>query len=99
MQQQSRHKQPRYHFRPINLPVKRIQLSAVVKRPKDERSQAENVEVRGAGGVPAANENEQADEEIQQANRAKVIFCSDGLCRRRGYKRRFEFLTIARQLV
>src|SRR5579862_1733401 len=40
---------------------------------KDERHQAENVEVDGSRRVPAARKNEKSDEEIQNGGDAQVI--------------------------
>src|SRR5438105_3462819 len=74
MEQQAGHQQTRHDFGPINLPVESVQFSAEVERPKAERSQAKNVEVHGPGSIPPADENEQADEQVKQADNAKVIF-------------------------
>jgi hypothetical protein len=34
--------------------------------------------MHGAGGVPSANEDEQANEEIQQTDKAQVVFYVQG---------------------
>ena len=52
---------------PVDDPVEGIQFAAVVEAVKNERNQTENIEMDGAGRVPAADENEQADEKIEQA--------------------------------
>ena len=55
--------------------------------------------MHGARGVPAADENEQADEQIEQAHDAQVILgCQRLFCRRRE-QRGFEFLAAARKFV
>src|SRR5437660_12140822 len=91
VKQQCGHREASHNFRPVDFPVESVQLPAEVERPKYERGKAENVKVDSAGSVPAANENEQADEEIQQADDAKVILGGKGLlqigrasCRERG---------------
>ena len=59
---------------------RRIQLSAVVKAIKNERNQAENVEVNRARRVPAANENEKSDEKIEQRGRCADSSRSRRIC-------------------
>ncbi len=43
---------------PVDLGVEGIQFAAVMERIEDERDEAEDVEVNGAGSVPPADENE-----------------------------------------
>src|SRR6266567_2582481 len=99
MEQQSRHQQARRDFRPINLPVEGVQLRAEVERPKNERSQAENIKVHGAGSVPAANKNEQADEEIQQTHDAKVILSGKRFFCGSRHQRRFKLFSVSQEFV
>ena len=99
MEQQAGHQQTRHDFGPINLPVESVQFSAEVERPKAERSQAKNVEVHGPGSIPPADENEQADEQVKQADNAKVIFNGQGLNSRSGHQGRFKLFPIAGELV
>src|SRR6266478_9470899 len=70
-----------------------------MERPENEGDQAKDVKMHGAGGVPAADENEQADKQIEQAYDAQVILGRKRLFRRRCEEWCFEFLTTARKLV
>src|SRR5580658_1951588 len=78
MQQQSRHKHLRDNFDPINLVVEGVQFPAVVEGEKNERHQTKNVEVHGAGRVPAARKNEKPYEKINKADHARIIFNGRG---------------------
>ncbi len=99
VKQQRRSQQARYNLRPVNFPVKGVQLSAEMERPENEGDQAKNVKVHGARGVPAADKNEQADEQIKQAYDAKVILGCERLFRGRCEQWRFEFLTTTGKFV
>ena len=74
MQQQRRLQQPGHDAGPIDFPVKGAQLARVLEGIQNEGNQAENVEMHGASGVPAARENKKTDEEIEQADNAQIIF-------------------------
>src|SRR5712692_11727443 len=67
--------------------------------PENERDQAEHVKMHGARSVPAADENEQTDKQIEQANDSQVILSRKRLLGRRGEQRRFELLATTRKLV
>ena len=58
---------------PVNFPIEGIQLARVMKGAKDKRGQAEQIKVDRAPSVPATDENEEADEEVEQADDAQVI--------------------------
>ena len=64
---------------PINFPIEDGKLSAVVEAVKDERGQAEEIEMHGARSVPAARENEQANENIDQAGDAEIVLEGGGI--------------------
>src|SRR5271163_1010641 len=66
-----------------------------MKAVKNERHQAENVEMNRARGVPAARENKKTDKEIQQRRDSEVIFNRGGVLLRRGDERYFERLAVA----
>src|SRR5262249_4499993 len=72
---------------------------AVVERIQDERDQTEYVEMNRARGVPAANENEQPDKQIQQADDPQIVFYVGGLGIRRRDYRGFKLLGIAGQTI
>src|SRR6202044_1321076 len=91
--------QERHYVRPINNPVKGIQLAAVMKTVEDERDQAKNVEMNRARRVPSAHKNEQADEQIKQSEDTQIVFNGGGILLRRGDQRRFEGAPVAQQLV
>src|SRR5215472_18129985 len=99
MKQQSGNEHARYDLRPVDFPVERVQLAAEVKRPENEGSQAENVKVYGPRGIPTARKNEESNEEIQQADNAKIIFRGKRLFCWRGNQWRLELLAVARQPV
>src|SRR5260370_33920171 len=90
VKQQRRSEQARYHHRPVNFPIKGVQLSAEMERPENEGDQAKNVKVHGAWGVPAADENEQADEQIKQAYDSQVVLGCErlfgGRCKEVGFR-------------
>ncbi len=96
MQQQCGRQQQRGDLRPINLVVEGVQLAAVVERIKNKRNKAEDVEVDGARRIPPADKNKQTDEQVKQADGAKIIFNRSGFFRGRGHQRRLELLAIAR---
>src|SRR5689334_5436198 len=73
MNQKRRLKQQGGDVAPVNYPVKRIQFTAVVKRVKNERHEAENVEMHRARRRPALDDDERADEKIQQREDSQVI--------------------------
>ena len=54
------------------------QLPRVLEGIQDEGHQAKNVEMHGARRVPPARKNEKADEEIEQAHNAQIIFNRGG---------------------
>src|SRR6267378_721154 len=93
VEKQSRRQQARHNLRPVNFPVKRVQFSAEMERPENEGNQAKNVKMHGARSVPAADENEQTDEQIEQAYDSQVVLGSQGLLGGRREEWRLEFLT------
>src|SRR5260370_6435123 len=99
VEKQSRCQKPRNNLRPINSPVKRVQLSAVMKRPKNEGYQTKNVKMYSAWRIPAPDENEQADEEIEESNDSEVVLGRQRLLGRRRQKARFEFFSAAGEFV
>ena len=86
MQQQRGLQEPRHDAGPVNFPVKGAQLSRILEGIQDEGNQAENIEMHGASGVPAARENKKADEKIEQAHNAQIIFDGGRPLRRLGYQ-------------
>ena len=66
MQEQRRLQQPGDDVRPVDDPVEIVELAGVVEGVKDERDQAENVEVRTLGRGPASEQNVHADAEVDQ---------------------------------
>src|SRR5260370_30187405 len=92
VKQQRRSEQARYHLRPVNFPIKGVQLSAEMERPENEGDQEKNVKVHGAWGVPAADENEQADEQIKQAYDSQVVLGCERLFGGRCKQWRFQVL-------
>src|SRR5437867_6591477 len=70
-----------------------------MERPENERDQAKNVKVHGARSIPAADENEQANEQVQQADDSQVVFGREGFFGRRGEERGLEFLSTTGKLV
>ena len=70
-----------------------------MKAVKDERDEAEQVEMDGAGCIPAANEDEEADEKVEQGGDSKVVFERGGILLRCGDERNFKRLTVAQNAV
>ena len=68
MQEQRRLQQPGDYVGPVHNPVEVVELAGVVERIKDERDQAENVEVRALGRSPASQQNVQANAQVDQRN-------------------------------
>src|SRR5712671_3590289 len=99
MKQQCRRKQASDDAGPIHLIVEGIELAAVLEGIEDEGNQAENVKMDGSGGVPAAHENEKADEKIQKADEAAIIFDGIGLFRGGSDDGSFKLATVAGQFV
>src|SRR5208283_5968204 len=62
-----------HDIRPEDGPVQRIELAGVLERVPRERNQAEEVEVGGAWGTPAAEENVEADDQVDEANEAQPL--------------------------
>ncbi len=67
--------------------------------PENEGNQAKDVKMHGARSVPAANEDEQADEKIEQPHDSQVVLSRKRLFGRGGEKRGFEFLTTTGKFV
>jgi len=99
VQKQRRRQQPRHHARPVDFVVEIVQLPAVVEAVEDERHQAENVKVNGARRIPAANEDKDSDEEIDQPDDAKVIFRGERFGGRGNDHRRLKRFAAALHLV
>ena len=68
MQEQRRLQQPCHHVRPVDDPVKVVELAGVVERVENERHQAEDVEVSTLGRGPASQQDVEADAEVDQRN-------------------------------
>ena len=79
----------RNHVPPIDSPVKRIQLSGVMKTEQNEGDEAENIEVNGARRIPPAHKNKKTDEKIKQCGKPQVIF-NRGIFLWHGDERHFE---------
>ena len=90
MQQQRRLQKPGHDRAPIDFPVERSQLPGVLEGVQDEGHQAKNVEMHGARRVPPAGKNEEADEEVQHAHNAQIIFDRGGPRGRLDYELRFK---------
>src|SRR5882724_3136883 len=99
MKQQSRRKQASDDAGPIHLIVEGIELAAVLEGIEDEGNQAEDVEMNGTRGIPAAHENEKSDEEVQKTDEAAVIFDGIGFFRRGGDDGSFKLAAVAGQFV
>ena len=67
MQEQRRLQQPGRNVAPVDGPVKLVQLSGELEGVKDERNQAENIEVRGTRRRPAPQQNIEPDAQVDQA--------------------------------
>src|SRR5438105_14501453 len=98
MEQQCRHKKASHNLRPVNFPVKSVQLSAEMERPENKGNQAKHIKVHRARSVPPADENEQADEQIKQAHDSQIVFGGKRLLGGRRAKRRLEFRSPAGKL-
>src|SRR3954471_17355188 len=81
MQKQSRLKQPRNDIGPVNLPIKRVQLSCVFERIRDKGDYAEDVEVSGTRSGPAAKKYINSNAEVNQCDQTKPIV-KGTVCRR-----------------
>src|ERR1700683_4816326 len=79
MKQESWLQEPGNDVGPINLGVKCAQLACEVKRAPDEGDQAEDVKMDGPWSAPPACKNEQAYEEIEQADHTQVTLDRRGL--------------------
>src|SRR5882762_703493 len=99
MQQQRRREQTRYDSRPIDFLIEGVPLAAVMERTNNKGNQTKDVKVHRPRRVPSADENEQADEEIQQADNAEIILDTDGLVRRRGNQPGFKFFAVTREFI
>ncbi len=71
MQKQRRLQRLSQHIAPENGPVQGVQLAGVLERVEGEGNQAEEVEVSGARGCPAAEENVDADGQVDEADEAQ----------------------------
>src|SRR5580700_3730671 len=58
---------------PINRPVEIVQLARVFERVGNEGDEAENIEVRGSGSSPAAQQDVEADAQIDQSNQPQPV--------------------------
>ncbi len=58
---------------PIDRPVEIVQLAGVLERIGNEGDEAENVEVGGAGSGPAAQQDVEADAEIDERNQPQPV--------------------------
>ena len=73
MQKQSRLQQPGGNVAPIDRPVKLVQLSGELEGVKDERNQAENIEMRGTRRRPAPQQNIKPDAQVDQRDEAQPV--------------------------
>ncbi len=71
VQEQCRLQHPCNNVAPINNPVKVIEFPGVLKRIRDERDDAKNIEVCRTGRGPAAQQNVQTNSQINQRNEAE----------------------------
>src|SRR5882672_7606224 len=99
MKQQCRRKQARDNAGPIHLIVEGIELDAVLEGIEDEGNQAEDVEMNGTRGIPAADENEKYEEKIQKADEAAIVFDGIWLFRGSGDDGSFKLAAVASQFV
>src|SRR5712675_616164 len=99
MKQQCRRKQARDNAGPIHFIVKGIEFAAVLEGIEDEGNQAEDVEMNGTRGIPAAHENEKSDEKIQEADEAAIVFDGIGLFRGSGDDGSFKLAAVTSQFV
>ena len=94
MDEEGRLQQKRDHVAPVDCPVERVQFAAVMKAVKNERYEAEDIEMNCARRVPPARENEKSDEEIQQRGDPEVVLNRGGVLLRRGDQRHLERLAV-----
>ncbi len=73
MQEQCGLKQPCRNVAPVDNPVKLVQLSGELEGVKDERDQAENIEMRGTRRRPASQQNIKPDPQIDQGDEPKPV--------------------------
>ena len=71
MQKKRRLQRLGQHIAPQNGPVKRIEFASVLEAVECERDQAKQVEVSGARGRPAAEENVDADGQVDESDDAQ----------------------------
>jgi hypothetical protein len=71
--EQSWLQQPGDNVAPQNDRVKIVQLVYVFERIRDEGDQAENIEVRGTGSGPAAQQNVYANAQIDQRDQPQPV--------------------------
>src|SRR5579864_7555574 len=90
MYQKSRLEKQSDNVAPVDHPIEGIQFAAVVKAVKNERNQAEDIKVNCARRIPAASENKQADEQIQECRKSEIILDRRRVFLRGGYQRRFK---------
>src|SRR5271157_1429929 len=72
MQEKRRLQQPGHHVRPVDDPVKVVELAGVVERVKDERHQAEHIEVSALGSGPAAQQDVQSNAEVDKCDQPQT---------------------------
>src|SRR4030095_17129944 len=72
MQEQSGLQQPSDNVRPVDRPVEYVEFPCELKRVKDERYQAKNIEVRGFGRGPAAQENIESNAEVNERDQSEA---------------------------
>src|SRR5205807_9563570 len=58
---------------PIDCPVEIVELAGVLEGIGDERDEAKDVEVRGTGGGPAAQQDVEDDAEIDERNQPQPV--------------------------
>ncbi len=73
MEEEGRLQRLGHDIRPEDGPVQRVELAGVLERVPRERNQAEEVEVGGARGSPAAEENVEADDQVDEADEAQAL--------------------------
>jgi hypothetical protein len=73
MEEQCRLQYPRDDIAPQDGPVKIVQLAGVLEGIGDERDQTKNVEVRGTGSGPAAEQDVDANAEVNERNQAQPV--------------------------
>ena len=73
MQEQSRLQHSGGDVPPIDRPVEIVQLAGVLEGIGDKRNQAKDVEVRGPGSSPPAEQNVEADAQVDEGNQPQPI--------------------------